>query len=512
MNRCFAVVIRVNRQKGICVKKGDGGALQRISRMIQSPRMLFSILSVACYWSIVFLTFWSGPFIGDSSSAGDIGASYRIWCLSGQLLGLAVVVFFWKSVSTNKRLSVLVWLGAGLSTLVIVPGLFGWFGLVLPLPISVGCYLLFGCGIACLLSRIAFILDEISGPELCSALALSVLASCLICVLFIVVCPLLGLLILPLLCGVFTYLANGKRKTASRHDFQGVTFSAIPDSPALPVYRQFFVQILFYSIVFVLMQYFEVKVDLGFQYRAVYWVIILITGVALLVYSLFIRRYVSPQSFLWFMFPLAALGLLLVPLVSQEYRFLGWLLVSFGFTFFDIMSMFLLSGFIKFNNLSVVRYFAMGRLANALGMVLGWGCGMLLFSLLPFDQQIISYTSALLVVVLVILLVAFRRPRSSGESPSREEHWSEVPADTAAPLYKRTWQDCCEYLSVRYGLSPRESEVFTLLSRGRSQKYISEHLFISQTTSKTHSYRIYKKLDVNSQQELIDLVEGFHSP
>ncbi|MEG0324307.1 MAG: helix-turn-helix transcriptional regulator, partial [Raoultibacter sp.] len=59
----------------------------------------------------------------------------------------------------------------------------------------------------------------------------------------------------------------------------------------------------------------------------------------------------------------------------------------------------------------------------------------------------------------------------------------------------------------RYGLSARETEVFELLAKGRNRVFISKALFISDNTTRTHMKNIYRKLDVHSQQELIDLLE-----
>lgn len=67
--------------------------------------------------------------------------------------------------------------------------------------------------------------------------------------------------------------------------------------------------------------------------------------------------------------------------------------------------------------------------------------------------------------------------------------------------------DQCHIIANQYQLSARETEVLTLLARGRNASYIMEHLYISEGTTKTHMRHIYRKLDVHSQQELIQLVQ-----
>jgi DNA-binding CsgD family transcriptional regulator len=59
-----------------------------------------------------------------------------------------------------------------------------------------------------------------------------------------------------------------------------------------------------------------------------------------------------------------------------------------------------------------------------------------------------------------------------------------------------------------YQLSDKETEVLTLLTKGRSVAHISKKLYISNNTSKTHIRRIYTKMNVHSKEELMDLVDG----
>lgn len=66
----------------------------------------------------------------------------------------------------------------------------------------------------------------------------------------------------------------------------------------------------------------------------------------------------------------------------------------------------------------------------------------------------------------------------------------------------------CETLAAEYGLTKRETEVLGYLARGRNAKYIQEELYVSFSTAKTHIYHIYQKFGVNSQQQLMDIVDG----
>lgn len=64
--------------------------------------------------------------------------------------------------------------------------------------------------------------------------------------------------------------------------------------------------------------------------------------------------------------------------------------------------------------------------------------------------------------------------------------------------------DSC--LLSNYKITNRESEVIMLLIKGYSYSNISEELFISISTAKTHVYNIYQKTGVKNKVELINLV------
>ncbi len=73
---------------------------------------------------------------------------------------------------------------------------------------------------------------------------------------------------------------------------------------------------------------------------------------------------------------------------------------------------------------------------------------------------------------------------------------------------ERAFRERCREVAHRFGLTERQEEVLYLLAKGRNTAYIQEELVISPHTVKAHTYAIYKKLDLHSQQELIDLVEA----
>lgn len=68
--------------------------------------------------------------------------------------------------------------------------------------------------------------------------------------------------------------------------------------------------------------------------------------------------------------------------------------------------------------------------------------------------------------------------------------------------------DVVAVLCERYTLTPREIEVFSLLAKGRNAEFIQNALVISNHTVKTHIYNIYRKMDVHSLQDLLDVLDA----
>lgn len=62
-------------------------------------------------------------------------------------------------------------------------------------------------------------------------------------------------------------------------------------------------------------------------------------------------------------------------------------------------------------------------------------------------------------------------------------------------------------VAEQFGLTEREGEVLLLLARGRNAVSIQEALCVSYNTVKVHKRNIYLKMDIHSQQELLDIME-----
>lgn len=64
----------------------------------------------------------------------------------------------------------------------------------------------------------------------------------------------------------------------------------------------------------------------------------------------------------------------------------------------------------------------------------------------------------------------------------------------------------CKKLADDFSLSPREQEISTYLGRGHTCTYIAKMLVISESTVYTHARNIYRKVGIQSKEELIQIL------
>ncbi|MBR2790933.1 MAG: helix-turn-helix transcriptional regulator [Eggerthellaceae bacterium] len=158
-----------------------------------------------------------------------------------------------------------------------------------------------------------------------------------------------------------------------------------------------------------------------------------------------------------------------------------------------------LVGAVKGKSASQVILLLVG--ASYTGAGVGFGMAFLVNALLPHTAMVLTVAVVIAVCILVMSYLTV---------------FTEQDLDFISRLMPnsqhRRFMDACAQLAERYGLSEREAEVLVLLAKGRNASYISENLWISQNTATTHRKRIYQKMDVHSQQELMNLVEREVNP
>jgi DNA-binding CsgD family transcriptional regulator len=148
--------------------------------------------------------------------------------------------------------------------------------------------------------------------------------------------------------------------------------------------------------------------------------------------------------------------------------------------------------------------FLPSRLSGTFGVLLGWVLG----AMSGIDATMLSVA----VIAMVMLLIL------SGTLGLRKNLWvvqkesSEITEKTA-PMLIRKSPDAGSYaatiksIAQEHGLTDRQTEILSLLGKGRNARFIRTELFISEKTARTHIYNIYKKLGVHSQQDILGLID-----
>ena len=70
-------------------------------------------------------------------------------------------------------------------------------------------------------------------------------------------------------------------------------------------------------------------------------------------------------------------------------------------------------------------------------------------------------------------------------------------------------EDVMSQFCKTFNITPREKEIIEMIVRGMSNQKIGEHLFISIQTVKNINYSIYKKANINTRIQLINLIQRF---
>lgn len=198
--------------------------------------------------------------------------------------------------------------------------------------------------------------------------------------------------------------------------------------------------------------------------------------------------------------PLSATGFLLLPIIWNAAGGIVNSLAQLGAMVAGIILWCMLAETSRDTKLSPFLLFALGLLITNLSQLLGTVIGFVNAETLQKGDIVL--TTVALVAAYLIFMVAlflFKDKSLKGE----EEFAHEESAHTEQYLSKR-----CALIAEQKQFTPRESEIFVLLAQGFTIPVISEKLFVSENTVKSHVKSIYQKLDVHVRSELIELVNA----
>lgn len=145
-----------------------------------------------------------------------------------------------------------------------------------------------------------------------------------------------------------------------------------------------------------------------------------------------------------------------------------------------------------------------------------FGMAILLFSAASFVGQnvasILDDSTINIAVTVTTTLYAFALVLLPYLQQQRERLWADdtagEPEEQSTDKAPSSPADQCARLASEFKLTAREQEILTYLAAGHSGAYISNALFISPNTARTHIHNIYRKLDVSSREDILRLTKG----
>ncbi len=152
---------------------------------------------------------------------------------------------------------------------------------------------------------------------------------------------------------------------------------------------------------------------------------------------------------------------------------------------------------------ATVELFGLGLGASYLGCLLGTFSGGVVSSFCNPGYRVLSLVALLCAgaVLASLLFIA-----------DEQVFARLVDADEERPQAPRRFMLRIRQVARDRGLTPKETEVFTLAAKGRTTQRICDELGISVGTANTHLAHVYKKLGVHDRQQMLDLLEGRPMP
>ncbi len=236
--------------------------------------------------------------------------------------------------------------------------------------------------------------------------------------------------------------------------------------------------------------------------------------------------------------PIIALSIFCIPFLNSGTALPACFFLIAGYVCFEMLMWFLFSDISQTFRLSPIFVFGLGRGILEIGALIGallaqpifsdafsgvfenaeWTAGLLLalilaYALLPRQREVKSLVmpvqqTAQQTEAVIEDQLDQQADIINGDSQNEQNEDSEhMLADEETKRSKGRFHIRCEEIADTYMLSRRETEVLFLLAKGHNASFIQDKLCISKSTAKTHINHIYRKLNIHTQQELLNMVE-----
>lgn len=220
----------------------------------------------------------------------------------------------------------------------------------------------------------------------------------------------------------------------------------------------------------------------------------------LLLPALFIKKPFNMGRMYAVALPLSAAGFLLLPIIWNAAGGIVNSLAQLGSMVAGIILWCMLAETSQDTKLPPSLLFAFALALTNLAQLLGTSIGFVNADTLQ-QGDIVLTTVALVAVYLLFMVALFLFKDKSLKGEEGLTHDSAIHSE-------QHLSERCEAIAEDHQFTSRESEIFLLLARGYTIPVISEKLYVSENTVKSHVKSIYQKLDVHVRSELIELVNA----
>lgn len=178
----------------------------------------------------------------------------------------------------------------------------------------------------------------------------------------------------------------------------------------------------------------------------------------------------------------------------------AWIIQSIGYRFIDIMMWSLCAFLVKQKGVSANWIFSFTAVL-LISLSIGGCIGYITLSNSSTISLNMNRIACLMLFVILVASLFLSSEKNLAEGWGISKPSDSIDVDASATKM------AIDSISRHYKLTPRERDILSFLSKGRNAAFICGELTLSKETVKAHMRNIYRKLDVHSLQDVLDLFE-----
>lgn len=313
--------------------------------------------------------------------------------------------------------------------------------------------------------------------------------------------PLFFIVPLPILSGIFFYLAQKNTPTAQDNSFSALSIKAAESDEKSPISWKSVVGTCTYTSCLGIALYCAFK-ETPYPENMICIGMATIASCIIIIIDVSYKHILTEKTQLKLFLPLAAATVFPLAVFGSTGKLIFLALIFLVFMLSFVTNLSAISECVRIFELSSIRVFSYGRAGNIFGVLLGYVVGIFAFNSPPVET---IYVFAGVIFVFIIASTFF----IEDHYPVSSEVGDDAVFSNQDPRNRKgSWMKRCRIVADRYNLSPRQTEVLILLAKGRNTGFIQEQLVISSHTAKAHIYNTYRKIGIHSRQELLTLIES----